>query len=232
MSNQELPLVAVLIPTYERPEILEKTVNLLLANLKYEGKFKILIGDDGHLPPVSPPKFEGDYFFHGEQYGLGKNLNSLLQEAAQQGIDYVIQMDDDHWLVKPLDITPHVNKLMEDELAGCIRLMGIGGHHYTATLSGSYWRINWNSAELYIASNRPHLKSISRFHEVYGPYPEGLKLGLTEEAFCHHCIDTWRLKSAASQYAPDVLIPLDLQTESSWEHSEQHGGISWQQKGF
>lgn len=236
-SPQVWPTVAVLIPTFERPEVLRETINLILKNLKYQGRVKILVGDDSHeqisfLGSARTIFFDGDYFFHGEQYGLGRNLNSLLQEAVNQGIDYVISMDDDHWLVEPLDITKHITKLMEDETAGAIRLMGIGGHRYTATLDGLYWRIDWNSAEVYIASNRPHLKSISRFHGAYGIYPEGFKLGLTEEKFCHICIDGAKERLARGQNTVDVLIPLDVQTESSWQHNEHHGAISWQSKGF
>lgn len=141
-------------------------------------------------------------------------------------------MDDDHWLVKELDITPHVKKLMEDETAGAIRLMGIGGHRYTATLDGLYWRIDWNSAEVYIASNRPHLKSISRFHGAYGLYPEGKKLGLTEEMFCHICIDVAKTTLERRWPTVDVLIPLDVATESGWQHNEHHGAVSWQARGF
>jgi hypothetical protein len=221
---------------------------LLQKNLKYAGEVQLLVGDDSlseeegfHLFD-----FKGDKQIEGlllgphelsvtgnpAQFGLGKNLNSLLARCQAAAIDYVIQQDDDHWLVKELDITPHVKKLMEDDTAGAIRLMGVGGHRYRATLDGRYWRIDWESAEVYIASNRPHLKKISRFHGQYGMYPEGFKLGLTEEKFCHICIDTAKLNLLHGQPTVDVLVPLDTLTESGWEHSEQHGGISWQAKGF
>lgn len=205
----------------------------------------MLIGDDSKVPPkhffeqwsldiyADPlPKFEVLYLWNGEQYGLGKNLNSLLKVAIDQGIDLVITQDDDHWLVKELDITPHVKKLMEDDTAGAIRLMGVGGHKYTATLDGLYWRIDWNSGEVYICSNRPHLKSISRFHGAYGGYHEGFKLGLTEEKFCHTCIDRAKENLKAGLPTVDVLVPLDVLTESSWQHNEHHGAISWQARGF
>jgi len=163
--------------------------------------------------------------YHDPRKGLGANLNWLLQNC---GTDYVIQMDDDHILLKELDITPHVRKLMEDETAGVVRLMHVAGHRYRANLEGSYWRIDWESPEVYIASNRPHLKHVSRFHGVYGYYPEGLKLGLTEESFCHTCIDLHRQRAERGMTSPDVLIPLDVQTESGWDHI----GHSWQMEGF
>lgn len=216
--------------------MLHQTIEFLRENLKYQGKVEILVGDDSPELDEFLADIEQEdlarYFWHGEQYGLGRNLNSLLVKAQEMGIDYCLQQDDDHWLVKELDITPHVKKLIEDDTAGAIRLMGVGGHRYRANLDGRYWRIDWESPEVYIASNRPHLKKISRFHGQYGMYPEGLKLGLTEESFCHICIDTARLKSTRGLPTVDVLVPLDVMTESSWQHSEQHGGISWQARGF
>jgi hypothetical protein len=160
--------------------------------------------------------------------GLGANLNMLLGKACAFKTDLVIQMDDDHILLKELDITPHVRKLLEDETAGAIRLMHVAGHKYRANLDGSYWRIDWESPEVYIASNRPHLKHVSRFHGIYGYYPEGLRLGLTEESFCHTCIDLHRQRTERGMTSPDVLIPLDVQTESGWDHI----GHSWQMEGF
>jgi hypothetical protein len=64
----------------------------------------------------------------------------------------------------------------------------VAGHKYQAQLEGGYWRIWWHSPELYIPSDRPHLKH-RRFHEWYGLYPEGLKSAETEDAWCHQCKD-------------------------------------------
>lgn len=231
--NEKLPPVAILIPTYERRAILDWTIRLLSTNLTYAGELSILVGDDSAKPTLGAAVPENvNYYFHGEQYGLGRNLNDLMVKAREQGIDIVMSMDDDHWLVKPLDITPHVRKLLADNTAGAIRLMGVGGHNYQAQLDGLYWRIDWHSPELYIASNRPHLKMISRFHGEYGPYPEGLKLGETEEGFCHTAQDLAHVRIRRGGPTIDVLVPLDALTESGWQHSEQHGGHSWQAEGF
>lgn len=237
-NNQEWPSVIVIIPTFNRKAILTQTINLLQKNLKYSGPWRVLVGEDS----TDPEEYFGANLLekspvpisihrHDHNLGLGANLNWLLKANPRN--DFVLQMDDDHWLVQPLDITPHVKKLMEDETAGCIRLMGIGGHSYTATLGRDlYWRISWESAEVYIASNRPHLKSISRFHGQYGFYPEGEKLGVTEEMFCHNCIDRAKLNLIQGMRTVDVLIPLDVPTETGWQHNEHHGAISWQARGF
>ena len=172
--------------------------------------------------------FEVQVIRNEPRLGLGANLNMLLQTAQAQGIEYAIQMDDDHILVKPLDIARHVAYLEKDKLAGWIRLMQVGSHKFIATLEDYYWRVSWLSDELYITSNRPMLKAISRFHSMYGYYAEGLKLGLTEESFCHQCKDIALARKYTDLPTVDVLVPLDTLTESSWEHI----GDSWQLKGF
>jgi len=146
----------------------------------------------------------------------------MLIEAAG---DIMMQMDDDHHLHQDIDLKPHVKKLLEDEEASWIRLMGTAFHSFTATLRGKYWYIDWKSAgdySLYITSNRPHIKH-RRFHDFFGKYPVNLSLGETEEAFCHQCRNTAaKLVGIDVKIAiPHVLIPL---IEYAWDHV----GQSWQ----
>lgn len=220
----EMPQLSVLLPTYLRPKILVKTIKLLETNLQYSGKVQYLIGNDGdpllddfgalvgdiHSPIIVLNQTTGS---------LGANLNRLIHFSG----DLMLQMDDDHWLIKPINIDKCVEKLYNDPRAGWIKLMGIGAHRYKADLEEIFWRIDWESPEVYIPSNRPHLKR-KRFHEYFGYYIEGMKLGQTEENFCHRCIDLSRLNT--EPYF--VYIPLDLPTESAWDHV----GDSWQLRGF
>ena len=155
--------------------------------------------------------------------GLGANLNMLLHKAIEDGMKLFFQMDDDHVLKVPLDLNQHVEKLLTDEDVGWIRLMNIGGHKYEATLVGIYWQIHWDSPELYIPSNRPHLKHI-RFLSTFGFYPVGKTLGETEEGYCHQCKD---IAKKFKYKVPYVLVPLGVRTEDSWDHV----GDSWQRKG-
>lgn len=239
---QDWPDVAVLIPTYNRVKILIDTIWLLEKNLHYSGKLQYFIGNDGdesikHALDLSKLEnetmmrvnvYDGPRVTADKPVGLGDNLNMLIDKAMTWDIDYIFQLDDDHHLVKPMDLDPHVRQLMEHEDAGWIRLMGIGSHHYTATLEGDYWYVHWDSEgpySLYIPSNRPHLKH-RRFHEFYGMYPEGLKLGQTEETFCHQCRNVWK-KCNKDAKPPSVLVPLNSNSESAWKHV----GVSWQSKG-
>lgn len=221
------PPIAVLIPTFNRQTILRGTVQRLYSHIIYPGKVTIYVGIDGEYDPIQTMLtgiFPACVGFRGPNKGHGANLNVLIQRAAQDKHSLLFQLDDDHWLMKDLELAPHALHLMANPLVGAIRLMGVAGHHYHAVLETSYWRILWESPELYIASHRPHLKHI-RFHENFGLYPENLKLGETEETFCHIAQNT-AINDATLALA--ILVPVDNQSESGW----QHVGDSYQRKGF
>lgn len=244
----EWPDVAILIPTYNRVQILIQTITLLEQNLRYSGVKRYFIGNDGDevikylaeaLPSsnllsrisalVGPRR---KYAKSNKFTGLGANLNMLIKHV--KAFDLMFQLDDDHHLVQPLWLDPHVVELLDNDNIGWIRLMGVSHHHYTATLEGHYWQIHWGSEgpySLYIPSNRPHLKH-RRFHDYFGLYPEGMKLGETEEAFCHQCKRTWELwdnniEHEADFVPPCVAVPLNSESETAW----MHVGDSWQSKG-
>ena len=221
-----LPRVAVIIPTYRRSSLVLDTVEHLQDHLKYDGKIHYYIGDDSPDEDTrnlfSEAALENVFLLQSPRRGLGANLNCLLE--ATRKFEYVLQMDDDHWLVKDLDITRHVEYMVSMPQVGCVRLMGIGGHRYNAELHGSYWWLRWDSPELYLTSNHPHLKRRS-FHDAFGMYEEGLRLGETEDSFCHH---TKMLGRSNLNRFPVVVVPLDVLTESSWEHV----GKSWQSEGL
>ena len=78
----------------------------------------------------------------------------------------------------------------------------------------------------------PHLKH-RRFHDYFGLYPEGMKLGETEEAFCHQCkrkVALWNKRKDKKEddaAPPYVAVPLNSDSETAW----MHVGDSWQAKG-
>lgn len=165
--------------------------------------------------------------------GLGANLNFLINIARKKDIYYYLQMDDDHHLLDRLPLHRHINYMIENILDGAawVRLMGIGFHDYTARLHAHYWWVSWDSiggTALYIPSNRPHLKHWS-FHEFYGLYPEGLKLGETEEHWCHQCRNKAHMhfeEHGDYDGIPHVLVPLNPEPDS--ERGWAHVGDSWQ----
>jgi hypothetical protein len=156
----------------------------------------------------------------GPHTGLGGNLNRLIAKRTEP---LMLQMDDDHILKAALDLCPHVRELLENDDAGWIRLMGIENHSYTANLRRQYWYVSWASEELYIPSNRPHLKH-RRWLDYFPAYVEGVSLYQTEVKYCLHCKD----KAKQLHYkVPQVLVPLNSASETGWDHV----GESWQARG-
>lgn len=232
--SSNLPPVAVLIPTFNRGELLNQNLRFLGANLKYDGPVKILVGDDSDddnlvfLPESHTVEstFPIQYWRNKERLGLGGNLNKLVEMAGPE-TEFAIAMDDDHRLVKPLDITPYVNRLQSDPTAGWVRLMGTDSHKLTAHLEGAFWRVSWFSPELYITSFRSHLFKLKDWWTMYGPYPVTEKIGQCEEQYNHICIDIARERVLQNVPTLDVLVPL-VAPENCWSES----GHSWQLQGF
>lgn len=225
-----LPDIVILVVTYQRADVLRDTLNALMYRLQYEGDYSFVIADDGSIDGTQAvvEKFGRATLVPFElvqsvRVGLGANTNAGLRRAFELS-PFVLQLQDDMQIQQGLDITPHVKRLIDYPQDGFIRLWGIGGHKYTATLDEGYWRIHWTSNDLYIPSDRPHLKH-KRFHEAYGLYPEGLPTAHTEDAWCH------QVKDRALAYGgPSVLVPHSMEYENGWEHMGYHD--SWRFKGL
>lgn len=218
------PTVAVVCVTFQRAEVLRGTLERLRAHLAYSGALRYVVADDGSTDGTHAMLEQMDIEpVITNRGGLGANTNAGLQAAFAQ-TDIVFSLQDDMWLNSTLDLDKHVQKLQEDPSAGFVRLWGVAGHQYMARLDGQYWRIAWSSPELYIPSDRPHLKH-RRFHDAYGFYPEGRATGDTEEAFCHQC----RAVALASG-GPDVLIPHGEDVERNFAHMCE--GSRWRMQGL
>ena len=225
--------LTVIIPTYNRPQILKYTVTNLLRNLRYSNWIHFLIGNDGDEDLDFGGGFDNIEVIPGPKRGLGANLNMLLKEVET---DLILQLDDDHHLVQPLDINQFAQDLLNfKSQVGWIRLF-LGTeedlnnddpfYNFSAKMYGRYWFPMPGVDELYIPSNRPHLKH-KRFHEYYGYYEEGLKLGETETDFCHQYADLHQAR-AGERDRPWVVIPVAAPSFDTW----QHVGQSWQREGY
>ena len=230
--------VTVIIPTYNRPEILKETMNRIAFNLVYDGVVDICIGNDGDRLPHIPDIHTRDsvvnvYVLDGPKRGLGANLNMLINACET---DLILQMDDDHYLEKPLDINQFADDLLQfKDNVGWIRLF-LGTeedlnnddpfYQFHAVMLKRYWYPVPGVGELYIASNRPHLKH-KRFHDFYGLYNEHVKLGETETAFCHAYASQHNLHTDHPD-RPWVGIPVAAPSFDTWKHV----GASWQKQGL
>lgn len=218
----DLPPIAVVVVTYQRAALLRQTLAALTANLIYSGDLRYIVADDGSTDETHEIATSYGDLVVTPRGGLGANTNAGLRVALDH-TDLVFQLQDDMRLLKPLDLTPHAQWLLSHSQDGYIRLWGVGGHRYRAELDERYWRVDWHSDELYIASDRPHLKH-RRFHEAVGFYPEGLLTAVTEEVWCHQAKDTGR------RGAPAVLVPHALDVEQNFEHIGYHS--RWRDQGL
>lgn len=218
-----LPPIYIVIVTYQRPHLLRQTLEGLAANLRYDGPLRYVIADDGSTDETHAIATAYGDLIVTERGGMGKNTNAGLRYAFEH-TDLVMQLQDDMRLLQPLDLTPHAEWLLTHPQDGFIRLWGVGGHRYTASLDDRYWRVSWQSDELYIPSDRPHLKH-SRFHLATGLYPEGLPSAATEDAWSHQAKD-----AAQVRHVPFVLVPHALDIERNFEHTGFHE--RWRDQGL
>lgn len=159
--------------------------------------------------------------------GWGANVNHGLNQIPQE---YVFFIEDDYVLQRTLDLRIGVALLQQKPHLGMIRYRGSAGsnlvyHQFEAELSaymndsafegepwtqsihGLAWKLTYlhiggGSPDLYLYSHGAHLKR-RNFHEFYGLYPEGMKLGHTEEAYAHIVKDRMR---GMSDRAPGIAI--------------------------
>ena len=221
------PQLGIVIPTYNRRETLRNTIHATQNHLYYQSRYRFFIADDGSddgTQDMLRDEFPHVALVQSLREGLGANTNRGLQSAFQYS-DYILQFQDDMQMLVTIDLHPHVELLMNEQTCGFVRLWGVGGHKYEGALEGNYWRVYWHSPDLFIPSDRPHVKH-KRFHDHFGYYPEGRKTADTEQAWCHQCKDV----AGKNGVRLDVFVPQNQLTESTWEHVEW--GNRWRDKGL
>ena len=217
----EWPEITIGIITFNRPVEIVKTIEALRANLYYpEDKLHWIISDDaspnGYLAKLKKQALFKDigarFIDTGINSGWGKNANHLLDCVET---DFHLMLEDDKVLHHPLDLRVGVAAMMEMPYIGMMRYRGTAGdhlilHHMEVNIEKwmpdyqdgvgaaghlTYCLLDCGSPALHIYSHGPHLKR-RNFHEFYGRYPEGMKLGQTEEAYAHQVKDKMRENGA------------------------------------
>lgn len=222
--------ISILITTFNRRNILHDCLDALQGCLYLtEDQTYWVVADDGSddgTEEMLAECYPDVHYFRQERKGLGACENLGLREAFNQS-DVVLQLQDDMILNCSLDLGPAIKKLREDPQAGWVKIGAYNDHQYLGSLHGAYWVVSWYSPTQYIVSDKPHLKH-KRFHDLYGYYPENLKIADTENFWVAYCRDkAQRHETRGEIYPLDVLIPTWI-PENCWNHV----GKSWQEVGL
>lgn len=230
------PDVTLQICTYNRPEEIARTVLALREGLVYSGRLHWLVCDD-----ASPGKYldklkrsaafkglDATFVTIGQNSGWAKNVNNGLRQIKS---DYIFFLEDDYVVTGHLDLDAGLALLLTKPHIGMLRYRGTAGDHLVlhqmeADVSAylpdyregtgvagklTYCLLDSGSPTVWLYSNGPHLKH-ARFHDFYGFYPEGLRLGETEEKFAHTVKDGMKKAGAPALAITPGWIPM------KWEH--------------
>lgn len=187
--------VCVMLLTYGRLEYAVTTLVSTLENIRGNSVLAVHIASDGDdddylnvLQDICYQHGTPHTVTNSQRGGYGANYNLATQTIHSSGADYVLVLEDDWELTRPLDLNIYIDALNELD-AGCVRLGYLG---YTQTLRGElasavgrHWlRLDPASPEPHVFAGHPRLETIAWERSV-GPWPEGLEPGQTEFAVAH-----------------------------------------------
>jgi glycosyltransferase involved in cell wall biosynthesis len=188
-----LPIVNIIITTYNRIETLIPTIRGLKKNLIYDN-LQWIIADDGSntdyfdLISAELPVYTTT---QANRRGVGVSKNIALT-AAFKISPFVLLLEDDWELVQPLHLDKHVLVLEQQKEVGMIRLGYLGGEMEAVYKDWSgdftaYWGLKPASGQ-YVYSGQVSLRH-KRFYDVVGYHDEGVGAGAEEEGMCHRYND-------------------------------------------
>lgn len=232
-----LPTIGVQICTFSRPREIRLCIDALLKYLHYSELIWLVCDDSTGGDYVE--RLAADYPFlqfciTPRRAGWGVNVNLGLDYLEALGIDYIYFTEDDYILTKDIDLNVGMH-LLQDPQIGLVRYDGLAGHRLDMTLEEmdypgnregvgidklTYARLLKSSRNLNIYSNRPHLKH-RRFHDYYGRYIEGQRLGMTETNFAHRVRDIMVFEEAPQIVAlPEYILRHYDDIGVSFQHTQ------------
>lgn len=223
----DLPPLAIALVTYNRTREALETIKSTVSNLEYPPeKIGWYIGDDGstaeHHNAILHEfeEIEGrgskligehnDRFRDDDTYNCGRGWNKALGLCHQYS-DYVLWLEDDWKLEKPLDLVPYVKLLQEREDVGIVtfRILSVGADAHTVGHNGEVF-LRYHRTTQYAYSGNPLLRH-ARYTRYYGWFAEDRSPGLIEL----HQDDMYRLDVKGG---PEIWRPVGISQWGSWGH--------------
>ena len=176
------PLISVIVTTYDRYELLEKTIYSFLKHCTYKN-LELILCDDGS-PKIIQEKLKqlpfDKFFFSNTNKGFCHNINKGHNFASGE---YIFYLQDDWLFVGQNDfLEKGIDLLSENPKIGIVKyrcnLKDFNKYERCTTISGKHYILisknqkKWRS-RLYIYSDNPHLKRKS-FSKYIGNYIGGL----------------------------------------------------------
>lgn len=180
-------------PDYHRQAIANNTVHSWNVYLRYAGPLHLIVCDDGTDHAFSfNSRWSGNVFYNpGYRGGVGASLNRGFEQAFYTS-PYVLYLVDDWALRSPVDITPWVKLLEENEDVGMVRLSpphpNISGTVEIFTTDYQGWGLRLNRSD-YAFGHRPALFH-KRMWDTYGRFKEGVSAIACEKDYSDRFIST------------------------------------------
>lgn len=202
------PTVCIVLLTYKRTDLALRTIQGVVENLDYP-KRTWYIADDGspqeHMNAlISELRNRGEslYAYHNENFYMrpycGKGWNHALQRVHTL-TDYVLWLEDDWYLQRPLDIRPYVRLLMERSDVGIVTMRGLSSGlrlEVTGHRGIHYLKVLREGADHSMAYSGNPLIRHTRYME-YGQFspidsPGDIEVDCDNRYRGHHGPDIWR----------------------------------------
>lgn len=185
-----LPLVSVVFISYNRTELLKRTLDAFRKHCTYTN-LELILSDDGSSKSEREARFQMGFdrlIFAGSNEGMGANINKGIQAA---GGEYIMHLEDDWICQERTDFIEQAVEIMEaNHDIGYVKFNPSNLPVYDVRKGprGQSIRVISNQQpdsahSIYVYSNNPHLKRKS-FHHSVGWFIEGQPVGITEDNFC------------------------------------------------
>ncbi len=211
------PLVVIMLITYMRTDLAVRTVKGVKEKLAYPN-LGWHIADDGstkeHIEALFEAIGQPVPVTNANRKGVGRSMNLGMRECLLRG-SYILWLEDDWELVRPLELWPCVQLLGQVEDIGMVRLGYISPGLRGQLISHAdrlWWKLEKTGFH-YVFAGHASLRH-AKFVAAYGNYREGLTPGETELYMCSQFNDT---------PGPTVALPCD---GGAWGYFAHIGGES------